>query len=112
MIRFALFKEVPKRRHRKKRKLNTGGAARKGSDDGEGSDDDSDGDEEEDEPAPERMSMPKQATPPHAPSGAPAVDDSEMEVDKGPSAADNGGGISPARYVSGNPLPCAANSRT
>ncbi|KAJ7693623.1 MCM2/3/5 family-domain-containing protein [Mycena rosella] len=54
IMRFALFKEVPKRERRKKRKLNTGGASRE---DGE-----SDGEESDEEPAtPERMSMPPQA---------------------------------------------------
>lgn len=55
-MRFALFKEVPKRQRRKKRKLNTGGAARKG-DDGD-SDDDSGDESGDDLPAPERLSMP------------------------------------------------------
>ncbi|KAK0506047.1 MCM2/3/5 family-domain-containing protein [Armillaria luteobubalina] len=59
IMRFALFKEVPKRQRRKKRKLNNGAAVRKGVDDGEGSDEESDGEETaDDEPAPERMSMP------------------------------------------------------
>lgn len=59
IMRFALFKEVPKRQRRKKRKLNNGAAVRKGVDDGEGSDEESGGEETgDDEPAPERMSMP------------------------------------------------------
>jgi DNA replication licensing factor MCM3 len=55
IIRFALFKEVPKRtQRRKKRKLNNGGARARGdqeesgSEDGEGDDDDDDDDMEED----------------------------------------------------------------
>ncbi|KAK0245875.1 ATP dependent DNA helicase [Armillaria nabsnona] len=59
IMRFALFKEVPKRQRRKKRKLNNGAAVRKGVDDGEGSDEESGGEETgDDEPAPERMNMP------------------------------------------------------
>ncbi|KAK0208392.1 ATP dependent DNA helicase [Desarmillaria ectypa] len=59
IMRFALFKEVPKRQRRKKRKLNNGAAVRKGVDDDEGSDEESGGEETgDDEPAPERMSMP------------------------------------------------------
>lgn len=54
IMRFALFKEVPKRERRKKRKLNTGGASRE---DGE-----TEGEDSDDEPAtPARMSMPPQA---------------------------------------------------
>lgn len=60
-MRFALFREVPKRQHRKKRKLNNGAALRKGSD-GSGDEDDSDGSEDEQEPASasaERMVSPR-----------------------------------------------------
>lgn len=56
-MRFALFKEVPRRQRRKKRKLNDGGAARKG-EDAEGSNDDSDGSGDELEIQVERMNMP------------------------------------------------------
>jgi len=56
-MRFALFKEVPRRQRRKKRKLNDGGAARKG-EDVDGSNDDSDGSEDELDTQVERMSMP------------------------------------------------------
>ncbi|KAK7041922.1 MCM DNA helicase complex subunit [Paramarasmius palmivorus] len=57
IMRFALFKEVPKRQRRKKRKLNTGGTSRRGGDqDGEGSDEDSDDDGSGDEDnVPDRM---------------------------------------------------------
>lgn len=57
-MRFALFREVPKRQRRKKRKLNNGPAAQKGSDDAEGSDEESDisGDEHE-APAVERLNV-------------------------------------------------------
>lgn len=57
IMRFALFKEVPKRQRRKKRKLNDGGAARKGGD-REGSDEDTDGSDEEIDPPMERMTAP------------------------------------------------------
>ncbi|KAG6866886.1 hypothetical protein C0991_008823 [Blastosporella zonata] len=68
IMRFALFKEVPKRQRRKKRKLNDGGAARKGEDrDGfdEGSDD---SDEDMDTPV-DRMTIPppNARSPPHNP---------------------------------------------
>lgn len=54
-MRFALFKEVPKRQRRKKRKLNHGSAAeRKGSESG----DDDESEEEEDEGPPQRMGLP------------------------------------------------------
>lgn len=56
-MRFALFKEVPKRQRRKKRKLNHGNAAeRKGSESG---DDDESEEEEEDEGPPQRMGLPR-----------------------------------------------------
>ncbi|KAF8640725.1 hypothetical protein AX17_000377 [Amanita inopinata Kibby_2008] len=61
ILRFALFREVPKRQRRKKRKLNDGNAARKG--DGSGSDEELEGEESGDETEPQsaRMSMPPQA---------------------------------------------------
>ncbi|KAJ7462807.1 MCM2/3/5 family-domain-containing protein [Mycena galericulata] len=106
IMRFALFKEVPKRERRKKRKLNTGGASR---DDGE-----SEGEDSDDEPAPPaRMSMPPQAkakgSPSPEPEPAPAAaaatqdpiwgEDSQdvtMDIDEPPaagagSAAEDGG---------------------
>jgi hypothetical protein len=55
IMRFALFKEVPKRQRRKKRKLNDGGVSRKG-DEREGSDEDSEGSDEEMDVTTERMS--------------------------------------------------------
>ena len=66
IMRFALFKEVPKRQRKsKKGKSKKGGAKRRGSADPEGSDEDSDDDEDGDaegsddgEPEKERMSMP------------------------------------------------------
>ncbi|PFH50774.1 hypothetical protein AMATHDRAFT_60425 [Amanita thiersii Skay4041] len=61
ILRFALFREVPKRQRRKKRKLNDGNAVHRG-DEGE-SDEESDGDESgrESEAQDGRMSMPPQA---------------------------------------------------
>jgi DNA replication licensing factor MCM3 len=71
-MRFALFREVPKRQHRKKRKLNSGAALRKGSD-GSGGDDESDDSEDEQDPASasaERMVSPR--APPSRSSTRPA----------------------------------------
>ncbi|KAJ7770912.1 MCM2/3/5 family-domain-containing protein [Mycena maculata] len=111
IMRFALFKEVPKRERRKKRKLNTGGASR---DDGESEGEDSD----DEPPTPVRMSMPPQAkakgtpTPEPGPVPAPPAaatqdpiwgEDSQdvtMDVDEPPAVAAGGaedGGIQPQR---------------
>ena len=60
IMRFALFKEVPKRQRRKKRKLNDGGAARK-REDQEESDEDSEGSDDETTPPVERMTIPPPA---------------------------------------------------
>ncbi|KAJ2920253.1 hypothetical protein MD484_g161, partial [Candolleomyces efflorescens] len=58
IMRFALFRQVPKRQRRKKRKLNHGGI-RKKVDDAEGSDDEDETDtEDEEEATAERMSVP------------------------------------------------------
>jgi DNA replication licensing factor MCM3 len=113
IMRFALFKEVPKRERRKKRKLNTGGASRQ--------DGDSEGEESDEEPAtPARMSMPPQGkdkgTPTPEPAPAPVVphaaatqdpiwgDESQdvtMDVDELPVAggATEDGKIAPQRFV-------------
>ncbi|KAG5219987.1 MCM DNA helicase complex [Salix suchowensis] len=61
IMRFALFKEVPKRQRRKRRKLNSGGANKGQGDDGSQGSGDETEDEDEDgdlNPIPERMSMP------------------------------------------------------
>ncbi|KIK71425.1 hypothetical protein GYMLUDRAFT_235744 [Collybiopsis luxurians FD-317 M1] len=71
IMRFALFKEVPKRQRRKKRKLNTGSAARKGSESGD-EEEESD-EEEEEEQAPQRMGTP--AAPAPAPAARRAPED-------------------------------------
>lgn len=73
-MRFALFREVPKRQRRQKRKLNNGGAIRKGSD---GSDNDSDDEEESDDeedaqPGTDRMGTPTQVSTRAAAAAAPA----------------------------------------
>jgi len=60
IMRYALFKEVPKRQRRKKRKLNHGGAHRRGSDE---SDEETDGEETETETGNIRMTTPKATTP-------------------------------------------------
>jgi DNA replication licensing factor MCM3 len=57
-MRFALFREVPKRQRRKKRKLNSGAAVHKGSDESDEEDDDEEGDEEQEPTPPDRMSTP------------------------------------------------------
>lgn len=82
-MRFALFREVPKRQRRKKRKLNSGAAVRKGS---EGSDDEGDEDEsdEEQEPAPaERKNTPTtiDSTAPQDPIWGDDSQDVSMAVD-------------------------------
>jgi len=83
IMRFALFREVPKRQRRKKRKLNNGAAVRKGSD---GSDD-GESDDSDDEPvAAERMTSPVATTATSVPPG----DDSQdvtMTVDDQPATA-------------------------
>lgn len=105
-MRFALFKEVPRRQRRKKRKLNDGGATRKGQDT-DGTDDSDDSDEEL-EPTVERMSMSPQSK---SPRGKQAVhdpvwgDDSQdvpMEVEQPglvPAGPDENGRIRPERCV-------------
>ncbi|TFK30373.1 ATP dependent DNA helicase [Coprinopsis marcescibilis] len=65
IMRFALFRQVPKRQRRKKRKLNHGGP-RKRSDNAEGSSDEESDTEDEDENPAERMATaaPPSGTPP------------------------------------------------
>ena len=65
-MRFALFREVPKRQRRKKRKLNNGGVIRKGSDgsDNDSEDEEESNDEEDAQPGTERMSSPPQVPAP------------------------------------------------
>ncbi|KAF8168224.1 ATP dependent DNA helicase [Crassisporium funariophilum] len=61
IMRFALFREVPKRQRRKKRKLNSGAAVRKGSDGSDDGDTD-DSDDEQDPASAERMATPTAPT--------------------------------------------------
>lgn len=78
-MRFALFREVPKRQHRKKRKLNSGAAVRKGSDDS----DDGDSEDSEDEQAPasaERMASPPAPAVPVPPPEDPIWGDESQDV--------------------------------
>jgi DNA replication licensing factor MCM3 len=66
IMRFALFKEVPKRSraHRKKRKLNTGTAAPRGGDDGDESEDESDGESDDEDEETEPTPTPAREEPP------------------------------------------------
>lgn len=90
-MRFALFREVPKRQRRKKRKLNSGAAVRKGSDDSD-DDDEDDGSDEEEQPTEERMKSPVRVTrttparPPQDPIWGDDSQDASMAIDE-PSAA-------------------------
>lgn len=120
IMRYALFKEVPKRQRKKKRKPNAGTGGRGGQGDGEDSEDESD-DESGDEPnAPGRMEMPQGANGTTAPTTAAAKtnqqppedpiwgDDSQdtqdvpMDISEpGPSSFVEGQGIPGDRYVYG-----------
>ena len=112
ILRFALYKEVLKRKkqHRKKRKLNHGGAAggRKGDDEDE--DSESESEDEGEAPAPPRMETPKPA-PAKAADKGPApdpvwgADSQDVEMDDGTheeeaTGEDSGNiGVSPERCV-------------
>ena len=104
IVKFALFREVPKRKRRKKRKLNTGGAVGGRGEDGSGeeSNDDESSDERE---VPERMSLPpaqakavKDKQPSQDPIWGDESQDLQMDVDDHP-AETGKGKISPARRV-------------
>jgi DNA replication licensing factor MCM3 len=107
IMRFALFREVPKRQRRKKRKLNNGASVRKGSDGSDGDDDESD--ESGDEPAPvERMTSPVATTaaPVPIPEDSMLGDESQdvtMSVDEQPatvpSGTTNNSNVQADRYV-------------
>ncbi|RDB28380.1 DNA replication licensing factor mcm3 [Hypsizygus marmoreus] len=94
IMRFALFKEVPKRQRRKKRKLNNGGAARKG-EDRDRSDEETDGSGDETDAPVERMSAPPapqaRSLPPNEPLRDPIWGDEsqdvQMDVSQPPAAA-------------------------
>lgn len=111
IMRFALFREVPKRQRRKKRKLNNGAAVRKGSD-ADGSDDgETDDSEDEQEPAERltsptasrsRSSAPPAAQPPEDPIWGDDSQDVQMAVDQPVPTAVPGstgdGKVRPDRY--------------
>jgi DNA replication licensing factor MCM3 len=103
IMRFALFREVPKRQRRKKRKLNNGAAARKGSDGSDG--DDGESDDSDDEPTPaERMTSPVATTaapepPPEDPMRGDESQDVTMSVDDQPATAPSGLANGPDRFV-------------
>jgi DNA replication licensing factor MCM3 len=108
-MRFALFREVPKRQRRKKRKLNNGAAVHKGSD---GSDD-GDSDDSDDEPtSAERMTSPVATTsrstaapvpPPKDPIWGDESQDVIMTVDDQTATASSGAAhdsnVQPDRFV-------------
>lgn len=112
IMRFALFKEVPKRQRRKRRKLNSGNANKGQGDDGSQESGDETEDEDEDgdlNPIPERMSMPPGQKPVAAPAKQGTQDpiwgdesqDVQMEIEpsastKQPEVPRN---IDPERYV-------------
>ena len=87
-MRFALFKEVPKRQRRKKRKATNATPARKGDEDAEGSSeeesDDSDGAEESAEP---RMSTPVPAQKNQSQDPIWGEDTQDVDMDVEPRAA-------------------------
>lgn len=109
VMRFALFKEVPKRQRRKKRKLNDGGAVRK-REGQEESDEDSEGSDDEINPSVERMTIPtpapaaKPSPPlvhPNDPIWGDGTQDSQMEVTQSTAAAGptDDGRVRPERLV-------------
>jgi len=113
IMRFALFREVPKRQHRKKRKLNSGAALRKGSD-GSGDEVESDGSEDEQEltsTSAERMVSPRApasrsstgpARPPKDPIWGDESQDVQMSAEPPATLASTSAGdgtIQPGRYI-------------
>ena len=103
ILRFALFKEVLRRQHRKKRKLNNGGAnAVDDDEEGEG-EEESDSEDEEEEEAPQRMEMPKPKGKSPAPakaSPAPQSQDDDVQMGDAEAGGLADGGIRPDRCVS------------
>lgn len=102
IMRFALFREVPKRQRRKKRKLNNGAAVRKGSDGSDG--DDGESDDSDDEPTPaKRMTSPVATTtapePPEDPMRGDESQDVTMTVDDQPAKAPSGLANGSDRFV-------------
>lgn len=107
ILRFALFKEVLRRQHRKKRKLNNGGA-NPVDDDEEGEEEESDSDDEEEEEAPQRMEMPKgkgKSPAPAKASPAPESQDDDVQMADTDAGGLANGGIRPDRCVSNTTTP-------
>ncbi|TFL06362.1 ATP dependent DNA helicase [Pterulicium gracile] len=89
IIRFALFKEVPKRtQRRKKRKLNTGGARARGDEDESGTEDGEGDDEDEEEVEQELGVSPRGSVPPAQ--DPPANEDIAMDVEDAAPGVDDG----------------------
>ena len=107
ILRFALYKEVLKRKQRKnkKRKLNTGGAIGGRGEDDEDEGEESESDDEEEEAPPARMEAPKaQPKALGAPDSqnADADADADMDMDDGagaPAAQADENGVRPERCV-------------
>jgi DNA replication licensing factor MCM3 len=90
IMRFALFKEVPKRQRRKKRKYQNGVTVRKGDEDAEGGSDEESDEESGNETEEQRMSTPPTAKDQiRDPIWGEDSQDVQMEVEPqpGPSAA-------------------------
>ncbi|KAF8202956.1 MCM2/3/5 family-domain-containing protein [Pholiota molesta] len=105
IMRFALFREVPKRQRRKKRKLNNGEAVRKGSDaSGDDSEETDGGDDDDDEqPAgarmatpPARPAAPAAARPPQDPIWGDESQDVQMAGNDIPTTSGGAAGSAPA----------------
>ena len=110
ILRFALFKEVLRRKRHKKRKLNNGAVQTlgEGSGDEDGDGDESSSDESEEEEEPKRMATPKAKgkSPTPVPAKKPAVPqpdaDGDVEMEDGDGAGEAGlvnGAIRPERCV-------------
>lgn len=108
IMRFALFRQVPKRQRRKKRKLNSGGVRKRDGDDAEGSSDEESDSDDDNDAAAERMSVapvPAAAAAPAPPQDPIWGDDSQdvtMQEDSqqtAPSGPTEGGQNKPERYV-------------
>lgn len=105
LLRFALYKEVLKRKRKtKKRRLNNGGGNRHGSADSDESDEESDEEEAEEEVPQEaqRMPMPAQAKRKEraTPDGDAGGSQDATMVDQVPAGTTEDGQLRPERYVS------------
>ena len=108
ILRFALFKEVLRRKRHKKRKLNNGAVQTLGEGSGDEDGDESSSDESEEEEEPKRMATPKAKgkSPTPVPAKKPAVPlpdaDGDVEMEDGDGAGEAGlvnGAIRPERCV-------------